>query len=316
MGPRPAVAMAAAAARAAAAGRRPWSTAPPALLSRGARHAPVVAAGWRRSRGEIRRARIPPIRDDAARERCRGEPAAGPTKVEEKRPSRPELGQRRPGQATRPTCRKATSIPRAPRRGPSPSPSRPRPRRRCARRPRARLRCRHAGPPAATRRRLADLYTLIGIVVLAVAIFVPVYFMVLSGDETSRRRTRSPSPAGRPRRTRAPASARPPRAPRQASSWFSTARRSTASPRAARHADPGRLPDRIVRIDNSDDQSRQDSLVLYAEDERRQRATSRDCSTSAHRGDRRGDPGPRRQLGRDGHPAGRRRGHPRHGQSA
>ena len=37
----------------------------------------------------------------------------------------------------------------------------------------------------------------------------------------------------------------------------------------------------MIRIDNSDDQSRQDSLVLYAETSAGRRATSRGCSTSA-----------------------------------
>ena len=75
--------------------------------------------------------------------------------------------------------------------------------------------------------------------------------------------------------------------------------------------------DGMIRIDNSDDQQRQDSARPLrggrAAAGARRGAAARH---HAHRADRRGDPGAGRQLGRDGHPPGGRRGRPRRRQVA
>jgi LytR cell envelope-related transcriptional attenuator len=131
-------------------------------------------------------------------------------------------------------------------------------------------------PPRRTTRSQRDegsrtgLYTLIGIVVLAIAIFVPVYFMVLSGDET----TPPPNPIAEPGGTpsseagagEGAAAARPDKVVvvLNGTSIDGLASRERDALIQAGYADG------MIRIDNSDDQSRQDSLVLYAEDERRQ----------------------------------------------
>ena len=131
-------------------------------------------------------------------------------------------------------------------------------------------------PPRRTTRPQRDdssrtgLYTLIGIVVLAIAIFVPVYFMVLSGDET----TPPPNPIAEPGGTpsseagagEGAAAARPDKV-------VVVLNGTSIDGLAAGQRDAliqAGYADGMVRIDDSDDQSRQDSLVLYAEDERRQ----------------------------------------------
>jgi hypothetical protein len=117
----------------------------------------------------------------------------------------------------------------------------------------------------------AGLYTLVGILVLAVAIFVPVYFMVLTGDDTE------PTP---PNTTADPgvtptadggageqaAAARPEKV---VVVLNGTAIDGLASGQRDKLVAAG-YADGMIRIDNSDDQSRQDSVVLYSEDERRQ----------------------------------------------
>ena len=114
------------------------------------------------------------------------------------------------------------------------------------------------------------LYTLIGIVVLAVAIFVPVYFMVLSGDETEPPPNPIAEPGGTPTSEAGAgeraAAARPEKVVvvLNGTSIDGLASRERDTLIEAGYADG------MIRIDNSDDQARQDSLVLYSEDERRQ----------------------------------------------
>ena len=114
------------------------------------------------------------------------------------------------------------------------------------------------------------LYTLIGIVVLAIAIFVPVYLIVLSGDEPSP----APNPVADPGATpsseagagEGAAAARPDKV-------VVVLNGTSIDGLAGRERDTliqAGYVDGMIRIDNSDDQSRQDSLVLYAADERRQ----------------------------------------------
>ena len=106
--------------------------------------------------------------------------------------------------------------------------------------------------------------------VLAIAIFVPVYFMVLSGDDT----TPPPNPIAEPGGTPASDAGAGERAAAARPEKVVVVLNGTpidglASGQRDTLIDAG-YADGMIRIDNSDDQSRQDSLVLYAEDERRQ----------------------------------------------
>ncbi len=105
---------------------------------------------------------------------------------------------------------------------------------------------------------------------LAVAIFVPVYFMVLSGDETEPPPNPIAEPGGTPTSEAGAgeraAAARPEKVVvvLNGTSIDGLASRERDTLMEAGYADG------MIRIDNSDDQARQDSLVLYSEDERRQ----------------------------------------------
>ncbi len=116
----------------------------------------------------------------------------------------------------------------------------------------------------------AGLYTLIGIVVLAVAIAVPVYFMVLAGDDPAPPPNTTADPGGTPTADGGAgedaAAARPEKV---VVVLNGTAIDGLASGERDKLVDAGYV-DGMIRIDNSDDQSRQDSIVLYAEGERRQ----------------------------------------------
>ena len=116
----------------------------------------------------------------------------------------------------------------------------------------------------------AGLYTLIGIVVLAVAIAVPVYFMVLAGDDPAPPPNTTADPGGTPTADGGAgedaAAARPEKV---VVVLNGTAIDGLASGERDKLVDAGYVDGRI-RIDNSDDQSRQDSIVLYSEGERRQ----------------------------------------------
>jgi len=117
----------------------------------------------------------------------------------------------------------------------------------------------------------AGLYTLIGIVVLAAAIFVPVYFMVLSGDDPAPPPNpvadpgASPTAGGSSERV---ADARPEK--------VVVVLNGTVIPglaadfrdelvAAGYSEEPG-----MIRVDDNDDQQRQDSIVYYEAAERRQ----------------------------------------------
>jgi hypothetical protein len=129
-------------------------------------------------------------------------------------------------------------------------------------------------PPRRTRQRddgsRTGLYTLIGIVVLAIAIFVPVYFTVLSDDEP----TPGPNPIAEPGGTPSSDAGAGERAAAARPDTVVVVLNGTSiDGLASRERDKliqAGYADGMIRIDNSDDQSRQDSLVLYAEDERRQ----------------------------------------------
>jgi hypothetical protein len=256
MGPRPAVAMAAAAARAESANASAKSAkADSGEESAGADSSDAEAA----SVVESSDAEAPPVVDSSNAEAApvEEEPATSGNGV----PAKP------------PADAPETTIPRAtPRPQPKPQP-RPVP----AAAPLRASTTRTATPPRRTTRRSqrgdssrTGLYTLIGIVVLAIAIFVPVYFMVLSGDET----TPPPNPIAEPGGTPASdagagegaAAARPDKVVvvLNGTSIEGLAGRERDTLIQAGYADG------MIRIDNSDDQSRQDSLVLYAADERRQ----------------------------------------------
>jgi hypothetical protein len=258
MGPRPAVAMAAAAARATAESANASAKSAKADSgeeSAGADSSDAEAA----SVVESSNAEAPPVVDSSNAEAApvEEEPATSGNGV----PAKP------------PADAPETTIPRAtPRPQPKPQP-RPVP----AAAPLRASTTRTATPPRRTTRRSqrgdssrTGLYTLIGIVVLAIAIFVPVYFMVLSGDET----TPPPNPIAEPGGTPASdagagegaAAARPDKVVvvLNGTSIEGLAGRERDTLIQAGYADG------MIRIDNSDDQSRQDSLVLYAADERRQ----------------------------------------------
>jgi len=265
MGPRPAVAMAAAAARAAAA---------PATVEHEAQAedepgTAVVAADAESagadSVGESAGADSPeaadaPVEPEAEAEPAGEEPQAEPATSGNGVPAKP------------PADLPETTIPRAtPRPQPKPQP-RPAP----AAAPLRASTTRTATPPRRTTRARRDegsrtgLYTLIGIVVLAVAIFVPVYFMVLSGDDTEPPPNSLAEPGGTPTSEAGAgeraAAARPDKV---VVVLNGTSVEGLASGERDKLIAAG-YADGMIRTDNSDDQSRQDSLVLYAADERRQ----------------------------------------------
>jgi LytR cell envelope-related transcriptional attenuator len=288
MGPRPAVAMAAIAARAAAAPATAVEEEPGTAVvptgEDGAAPAPVAVPSGDEGAPPADEAASPPDEPPPAspeEEPAEAEPAAGEAAEsagadsgEESAgadSSEAELARSGNGVPAKPPAElPETTIPRAtPRPQPKPQP-RPVP---AAAAP-LRASTTRSATPRRTRPQRDDsrtgLYTLIGIVVLAVAIFVPVYFMVLSGDET----TPPPNPIAEPGGTPASdagageraAAARPDKVVvvLNGTSIDGLASRERDSLIQAGYADG------MIRIDNSDDQSRQDSLVLYAEDERRQ----------------------------------------------
>ena len=273
MGPRPAVAMAAAAARAAAAPATVEHEAPPAEEPGTAVVTPdedgaapsgdeqAAESAGADSVGESAGADSPEAVDAPA------EPEAEAAPAEEE-----PAGSGNGVPAQPPADLPETTIPRAtPRPQPKPQPPPV---------PAAPLRAsttRTATPPRrATHRRQRDdgsrtgLYTLIGIVVLAIAIFVPVYFMVLTGDDT----TPPPNPIAEPGGTPSSDAGAGERAAAARPDKVVVVLNGTSiDGLAGRERDAliqAGYADGMIRIDNSDDQSRQDSLVLYAADERRQ----------------------------------------------
>jgi hypothetical protein len=275
MGPRPAVAMAAAAARAAAA---------PATVEHeqgaGDEAAAAEVPGEEIATGGDGAApaggdgAVPAADDRAAAPVGEDGAPAAPSADEDRAAESEEDRQVEPGNgvpAQPPADLPPTTIPRAtPRPQPKPQPV-----------PAAPLRAsttRSATLPRRTPRRprsddgsRTGLYTLIGIVVLAIAIFVPVYFMVLTGDDET---TPPPNPIAEPGGTptseagagERAAAARPEKV---VVVLNGTAIDGLASGQRDKLIAAG-YADGMIRIANSDDQSRQDSIVLYAEDERRQ----------------------------------------------
>ena len=268
MGPRPAVAMAAIAARAAEAPATATEEPAPAEEEPGTAVVPSGDDGAAPS-DEAESAGADSGEESAGADSSDATPPEEPVAddAEEKQPT--ESGNGVPAQP--PAELPETTIPRAtPRPQPKPQPVP------AAAPLRASTTRSTTLPPRRTTRSQRDdnsrtgLYTLIGIVVLAIAIFVPVYFMVLSGDET----TPPPNPIAEPGGTpsseagagEGAAAARPDKVVvvLNGTSIDGLASRERDTLIQAGYADG------MIRIDNSDDQSRQDSLVLYAADERRQ----------------------------------------------
>jgi len=115
------------------------------------------------------------------------------------------------------------------------------------------------------------LYTFLGIIVLAIAIFVPVYFMVLANDDPEPPPNRTAEPGGTTTssQTGAGEAAAEVRPDKVVVVLNGTSLDGLASQQRDKLIEAGYV-DGMIRIDNSDDQQRQDSLILYAEDERRQ----------------------------------------------
>jgi hypothetical protein len=115
------------------------------------------------------------------------------------------------------------------------------------------------------------LYTFIGIVVLAIAIFVPIYFTLLSGDDAEPPPNRTAEPGGTTPTSQAGAgeAAAEVRPDKVVVVLNGTSADGLASQQRDKLMAAGYV-DEMIRIDNSDDQQRQDSLILYAADERRQ----------------------------------------------
>jgi hypothetical protein len=275
MGPRPAVAMAAAAAAAAAAPATVVAEPPEDVEEPDTAVVPGADESADGDRATPPGDEAPSVGDgqDVGAPTGDDEPAAEEPAAKEDRPAEPaRSGNGVPAQP--PAELPASAIPRAtPRPQPKPQP-RPAP----AAAPLRATTTRSATlpPPRRTHSTRDEgsrtgLYTLVGIVVLAIAIFIPVYFMVLSGDET----TPPPNPIADPGGTSSSsdagageraAAARPDKVVvvLNGTSIDGLASRERDTLVQAGYADG------MIRIDNSDDQSRQDSLVLYAEDERRQ----------------------------------------------
>ena len=117
----------------------------------------------------------------------------------------------------------------------------------------------------------AGLYTVLGIVVLVVAILVPVYFMVLSGDDPAPPPNRTAEPGGSATTTGAGARAAEARPEKVVVVLNGTPVDGLASRFRDRLLAAGYSDEQgMIRIDNSEDQARQDSVVYYTADERRQ----------------------------------------------
>ena len=265
MGPRPATAVAALAAQAEAA--QATVAAPAAVTTDGDEGEPEAPTGDQAAAetGEpVEPAAASPAGPDAPAEHA---PAAEP----EPGPAEPEPVRSGNGVPTTPP----TEIPRA---TPRPQP-RPRPA------PAAPLRAASASRPAtvpprrSTPRRpqrgdggsRAGLYTLVGIVVLLAAVFVPVYFMVLSGDDPAPPPNPIAEPGGAPATEGAGervAEARPEKVVvvLNGTPIDGLASRFRDELIAAGYSEEQGM----IRIDNSDDQQRQDSTVYYDPEERRQ----------------------------------------------
>jgi hypothetical protein len=117
----------------------------------------------------------------------------------------------------------------------------------------------------------AALYTLVGIVVLAAAILVPVYFMVLSGDEPAPPPNPIAEPGGTPSSDGAGAQAAEARPEKVVVVLNGTPIDGLASRERDKLIAAGYSDEQgMIRIDNNQDQQCQDSVVYYGAEERRQ----------------------------------------------
>jgi hypothetical protein len=265
MGPRPATAVAALAARAEAA----QATVEAAVVTEEEEPAAVPSGG---APAEVASAAPATGGDGAPPEE---EPAAdaAPAEVEpEEEPAAPEPARSGNGVPAEPP----TQIPRAtprpqPKPEPLPAPAAPlrasTPSRSATLPPRRGVQRR----PSRDGGSRAGIYTLIGIVVLVAAIFVPVYFMVLSGDDPEP----PPNPIAEPGGSPAPGGAGERTAEARPEKVVVVLNGTPIDGLASRYRDEllaaGYSDEQgMIRIDNSDDQQRQDSIVYYQADERRQ----------------------------------------------
>jgi LytR cell envelope-related transcriptional attenuator len=118
----------------------------------------------------------------------------------------------------------------------------------------------------------AGLYTVLGILVLAAAIFVPVYFMVLAdGDEPAPPPNPIAEPGGDQATSGAGTQASEARPEKVVVVLNGTPVDGLASGERDKLIAAGYSDEQgMIRIDNNQDQQCQDSIVLYAADERRQ----------------------------------------------
>jgi LytR cell envelope-related transcriptional attenuator len=197
-----------------------------------------------------------PVADDEDRA---PEPVDSPAAEPEEEPARSGNGvpAAPPTQIPRATPRPQ---PAAPLRASTPSRAAPPPPRRTAARP-----AREGGSRA-------GLYTVVGLVVLAAAIAVPVYFMVLNGDDEPEPQPNPiAEPGGAPATAGGGAQASEARAEKVVVVLNGTpidglASRERDTLIAAGYSDEQGM----IRIDNNQDQACQDSIVYFGADERRQ----------------------------------------------
>lgn len=269
MGPRPAVAIAALAAQAQAA---PATVEAPAVEEE-KEVAPVAVGGA---------APPEPPAEAAAADEPEPEPEEPEADEEEAEPDEPEPEPVQSGNGK--PAEPPTQIPRAtprpqPRQAPAPEPA-PAPVAAAPLRASTPSRTipprRGAGQPPREGGSRAGLYTLIGVVVLAVAILVPVYFMVLAGDDDP---APQPNPIAEPEGTTttggdgggagaATAEARPEKV---VVVLNGTPVDGLASGERDKLINAGYSEDQgMIRTANNADQQCQDSVVFYGDQERRQ----------------------------------------------
>jgi LytR cell envelope-related transcriptional attenuator len=269
MGPRPATAVAAAAARAAAGGGVATEEAPAVT---GDDSAPAAPAD-----GD--RAAAAPADESAAAAPTGGDQPPGPAAGDDSAPEAPpaederadaEAGEDRPAEP----ARAGNGVPKAP---PTQIPrATPRPQPRPA--PAAALRAPAASRPVTVppRRRhrggdsRAALYTLVGVAVLAVAIAVPGYFILLSDDDPAPPPNPIAEPGGTPASSGG-AEAADARPEKVVVVLNGTPIDGLASGERDKLIGAGYSDEEgMLRIDNNPDQQCQDSIVYFGPEERRQ----------------------------------------------
>jgi hypothetical protein len=279
MGPRPAVAMAAVAARAAAppatVDQPPTEMAEPPDDEVGDVPVPeeAVAAG----NGSSDEATVPPAGEAAPEPAVEPEPESSPADDLAAAEAAGAGAVTRPeGSGNGVPAEPPTTIPRAtprpqPKPRPAPEPVAAAPLRASTTRSTTLPPTRRTGRrPERDGGSRTGLYTLVGIFALAIAIFVPLYLFVLSGDDPAPPPNTTADPGVTPTADggagERAAAARPEKV---VVVLNGTAIDGLASGQRDKLVAAG-YADGMIRIDNSDDQSRQDSVVLYAADERRQ----------------------------------------------